>query len=79
MDEHLRRVEISYGVQEITVSLEFDGVRESTEILIDGVFYHFERIKKEQLVSQYKVDMDPDYEPQSDEFGYCYMIAPFCR
>jgi hypothetical protein len=79
MREGLRRVEISNGLAAIRVSLEFDGERESTQLLIDGVSYHFERIRKEQLIREYKVDSDPDYDPQSDDFGYCYMIAPFCQ
>ncbi len=79
MLEDLRRVEISDGIATISVSLEFDGERESTQLLIDGVSYHFERIKKERLISEYKVDGDPDYEPQSDDFDYCYLIAPYCK
>lgn len=78
MQEGLRVVEISNGLATISVSMEFDGERESTQLLIDGVSYHFERIRKEQLVTEYKIDSDPDYEPQSDDFGYCYVIAPFC-
>jgi hypothetical protein len=78
MEEGLR-VEISNGLATINVFLEFDGERESTQLLIDGVSYHFERIKKDQLIREYKIDNDPDYDPQSDELGYCYMIAPFCQ
>ncbi|HXM35555.1 MAG TPA: hypothetical protein VN920_10240 [Pyrinomonadaceae bacterium] len=77
MQESLRRVEISNGLENLSISLEFDGERESTQLLIDGVSYHFERIRKEQLMSEYKVDNDPDYYPQSDDLGYCYIIAPF--
>jgi len=77
MVDNLRRVEISNGLESLRFSLEFDGERESTQLLINGVSYHFERISKEQLMREYKVDNDPDYYPQSDELGYCYMIAPF--
>jgi hypothetical protein len=79
MPEELRQVEISNGLATITVSLEFDGDRESTQLRIDGVKYHFERIKKERLISEYRIDTDPDYEPQSDESGYCYLLAPYSR
>ncbi|MGI8733213.1 MAG: hypothetical protein ACR2LM_07915 [Pyrinomonadaceae bacterium] len=79
MLDDLRRVEISNGIANIVVSLEFDGERESTQLLIDGISYHFERIKKERLMGDYKVDGDPDYEPQSDVSGYCYLIAPYCK
>ncbi|HEV7798913.1 MAG TPA: hypothetical protein VGO73_12185 [Pyrinomonadaceae bacterium] len=77
MQESLHRIEISNGLENISISLEFDGERESTQLLIDGVSYHFERIRKEQLMREYKVDNDPDYYPQSDSLGYCYIIAPF--
>ena len=79
MLEDLRRIDISDGIETIVVSLEFDGEREGTQILIDGISYHFERIKKEQLMSEYKIDGDPDYDPQSDDMGYCYLIAPYCK
>lgn len=79
MQESLRRVEISNGLENLSVSLEFDGERESTQLLIDGVSYHFERIRKQQLIHDYKIDNDPDYDPQSDDLGYCYLIAPFCQ
>ena len=79
MLDDLRRVEISNGIANMVVSLEFDGERESTQLLIDGVSYHFERIEKERLMSEYKIDADPDYEPQSDDMGYCYLIAPYCK
>jgi hypothetical protein len=79
MQEDLRRVEISNGLASLNVSLEFDGERESTQLLIDGVGYHFERIKKEQFIREYRVDNDPDYDPAADDLGYCYMIAPFSQ
>ena len=79
MEQSLRRVEISNGLDSFNVFLEFDGERESTQLLIGGVSYHFERIPKQQLISDYKIDNDPDYDPQSDDLGYCYLIAPFCQ
>ncbi len=65
MPDDFRRVELSNGMVNMVVSLEFDGQRESTQLLIDGVSYHFERIKKESLMTDYKVDGDPDYEPHT--------------
>ncbi len=61
----------------IDVSLFFEGGREAAVLLIDGVRYHFERISRKQLLSEYRVDTDPDYRPQSDAEDYCYILAPF--
>jgi hypothetical protein len=63
----------------LEIPLISDGDREVATILLDGVFYHFERIKKETLLSQYVIDRDTDYQPQTDTDGYCYILAPFCK
>lgn len=63
----------------IEIPLILDGDREVATILIDGIFHHLERIKKETLLSKYFVDRDPDYEPQADTDGYCYILSPFCE
>jgi hypothetical protein len=51
--------------------------REVSTLMIDGVRYHFERIKGERLLADYSVDTDPDYKPQLDAEGYCYILAPY--
>jgi len=63
----------------IEIPLSVDDGREVATIQIDGVFYHFERIGKETLLSECRVDGDPDYQPRTDADGYCYLLAPFCR
>ncbi len=63
----------------IEIELYFDGERESTQIDIDGVPYHFERIHKSLLGTLYILDRDPDYHPYSDKEGYCYIISPFMK
>lgn len=63
----------------IEIPMEVDDGREVGSLQIDGVSYHFERIKKETLLSEYKVDGDTDYQPQTDTKGYCYILAPFCK
>ena len=63
----------------IEIPLSVDDGREVATIQIDGVFYHFERIRKETLLSECRVDGDPDYQPRTDADGYCYLLAPFCR
>ena len=63
----------------IEIPLNVEGNREVSTILIDGIHYHFERIKKETLLSEYCVDGDPDYKPRTDADGYCCIIAPFCE
>jgi len=63
----------------VEIPLISDGVREVATVLLDGVFYHLERIKKKTLLSQYFVDRDADYKPQTDSDGYCYILSPFCK
>lgn len=70
---------IQSGSDFIEIPLEVDDNREVAMLQIDGVSYHFERIRKEVLPGEYKVDGDPDYEPQTDAEGYCYILAPFCE
>jgi hypothetical protein len=70
---------IQSGSDFIEIPLEVDDNREVATLVIDGVFYHFERITKETLLSEYKVDGDPDYQPQTNAEGYCYILAPFCE
>jgi hypothetical protein len=70
---------IQSGSDVIEIPLEMDDGREVASLQIDGVSYHFERIRKETLLSEYKVDGDPDYQPQTDAEGYCYILAPFCE
>ena len=74
----LRRVLIEDGVGgTLSVELDFDGEREATTPIIDGVYYHFERIGRDVLVSDYRVDLDPDYMPHTDASGNCYILAPY--
>lgn len=63
----------------LNISLEFDGEREAATLIIEGVKYHFERIGQNKLVTEYKVDLDPDYKPQSNVEGHCYILAPFSK
>jgi len=63
----------------IEIPLILDGDREVATIVIDGIFYHLERIKKETLLSQYVIDRDTDYQPQTNVDGYCYILSPFCK
>lgn len=67
------------GSDFIEIPLHIDDSREVATLQIDGVSYHFERIKKATLLSEYKVDGDPDYQPQTDAEGYCYILSPFCK
>lgn len=65
------------GIERLSVNLEDDGCdRMATMLYINGRAYHFERIPKEEFLRGYCVDRDPDYNPETDEEGYCYMIAP---
>lgn len=51
--------------------------REVAMILIDNVPYHFERLKKNELLDQYRVDTDPSYEPRGDANDKCCILSPF--
>jgi hypothetical protein len=70
---------IHAGSDSIEIPLEVDDGREVGSLQIDGVSYHFERTRKEILLSEYKVVCYPDYQPQTDAEGYCYILAPFCE
>lgn len=63
----------------IEIPLSTDGDRQVATVLMDGIFYHLERIKKETLLSQYFIDLDRDYRPQTDTEGYCYILSPFAN
>jgi hypothetical protein len=73
------KVTIQSGTDFIKIPLEVDDGREVASLQIDGVSYHIERLRKETLLNEYKVDGDPDYQPQTDVEGYCYILAPFCE
>jgi len=74
-----RTVIFSSSGKSIEVSLCFDGERESTSVEIDGISYHFERIHYSFLLSEYRIDNDPDYQPQTDKDGFCYILAPYSK
>ena len=63
--------------QSLTVSMSPEGERETTVLVIDGVRYHFERIARDELMAEYRVDSDPGYHPRTDSDGFCYTLAPF--
>lgn len=65
--------------ENLSVQLVFDGERQSSLLIIDGRFYHFERIYVDDFVKSYIVDSDPNYCQATDSDGYCYMIAPFTK
>jgi hypothetical protein len=59
------------------VPLEKCGDREAGTIFIDDIPYHIERMPKNLLCKEYKVDADPDYLPQTDNSNRCVVVAPF--
>lgn len=61
----------------LQVRLENWDDREAATIFIDDVPYHLERVSKELLCKEYKVDREPDYDPQADRESRCVMVAPF--
>lgn len=76
MNNRIAEIRTSLG-EVIQVPLLEDNEREQACLVIDGVPYHFERISRSELVGDYKVDADPDYNPKSDSDGFCYILAPY--
>ena len=67
----------SGDVLAVPLSSEGGGGRDGARLVIDGVPYHFERVRRKEILSRYKVDDDPDYDPASDTDGFCYILAPY--
>jgi hypothetical protein len=77
-DEKTVLVRQGCSAMEVNLAAE-DGIKLAAEISINGVWHHFERIKKETLVKDYTLDSDPNYDPQCDDEGYCYIMVPFSK
>jgi len=65
--------------ESMTVPMYEDSGREVATLDIEGVKHYFERLKSEELIANYTVDNDPDYVPESDSDGCCYILAPFSQ
>ena len=63
----------------LEVHLYLEGGRLGTCLRIDGVPHHFERVQSREVAEDYRVDLDPDYTPRSDPFGFCYLLVPFSK
>ena len=61
----------------LEVHLTREDDRAHSCLMINGVRYHFERVTKSDLLTKYTVDSDPDYLPQTDASGHCYILAPY--
>lgn len=71
-------VEISTALGDtLKVSLTQEEGQAHSCLMINGVRYHFEQVTPADLLTQYKVDGDPDYLPQTDASGHCYILAPY--
>ena len=74
----MEAIEIQNGAGErLEIETEFEDGREVATIHIDEVPYHIERISAKMLMSDYCVDTDPDYLPNTDLNGKCVIVAPF--
>jgi len=78
MDQDITAI-FSCNGKSVEVPLSFDGERDSNSVEIDGIPYHFERIHFSHLLSEYRIDNDPDYQPQTDKDGFCYIISPYSK
>jgi len=74
-----RLVIVSPEGDTISLPMQPEGPRQVGSVLVDGVKYHIERIRAAKYLSKYKVDADPEYEPQTDQNGYCVILAPFSK
>ena len=72
------RIKTQSGLM-LQVPLEKCGDREAGTIFIDDIPYHIERMPKNLLCKEYKVDADPDYVPQADNSNRCVVVAPFSK
>jgi hypothetical protein len=63
----------------IEVQMFTEEGRDVATLVINNTRYHFERVKGEELVAEYRVDTDPDYAPQLDTDGYCYILVPYAK
>lgn len=61
----------------LAVPLSSEDGREVARLVIDGVPYHFERVRREEILRHYRVDDDPDYAPEADAEGFCCLLAPY--
>lgn len=67
------------GEGTLAVPLLAEDGREYAVVMINGMRYHLECMTTQELVSDYKVDRDPDYAPQADKNGHCFLMVPFSR
>lgn len=74
-----KTIRFSHNEKLLEIHLEFDGERDSARVEIDGVPYHFERIHYTDLLTEYRVDNEPGFEPHTDKDGFCYILAPYSR
>lgn len=63
----------------LQIPLECSGDREAATIFIDNVPYHIERMSKDLLCKEYKIDTDPDYIPKTDRSNRCVVVTPFSQ
>ena len=61
------------------VPLENCGDREAATVFIDNIPYHIERMSKDLLCKEYKIDTDPDYIPKTDSANRCIILTPFSQ
>lgn len=76
MDTNTTEISTASG-DTLKVSFTQEEDRAHSCLMVNGVRYHFERVTKSDLLTEYKVDGDPNYLPQSDADGYCYVLAPY--
>jgi hypothetical protein len=63
----------------LQVPLEKCGDREAATIFIDGIPHHIERMSRDLLCKEYRIDTDPDYIPKTDRANRCILVTPFSQ
>lgn len=61
----------------INIPMASEGNRKFALLILNDVRYHLERVTQNELAHDYKVDLDPDYRPQANATGHCYMLVPY--
>ncbi|MBN1627574.1 MAG: hypothetical protein JW944_13705 [Deltaproteobacteria bacterium] len=63
----------------IGITLQPEAQRQVGALQIDGVLYHIEKMPAREFRAKYTVDVDKEYEPQTDADDCCVIIAPFLK
>jgi hypothetical protein len=76
IDEIVAVIENEAG-EKLNVYMWREGGTVGASLRINGTLHHIEWLPASEIVTNYVVDTDPDYSPETDELGYCFLVVPF--